>query len=210
MTKIFLSYRREDSADVAGRIFDHLERRFGRDRLFLDVDAIRYGDDFRRRIGEALDRTGVLLAIIGDRWLDAEDRARSAGGRRLDDPNDYVSIEISSALERGITVVPVLVGEAQMPPASDLPGHLVELAYRNAAEVRSGRDFSFHVNRLIEAIADLLAVPQEQGSSRRSRTIRRVSSARSLVLLLSSGCSPPAAAASRTSAGIHERGSRCV
>jgi len=162
MTKIFLSYRREDSADIAGRIFDHLERRFGRDRLFLDVDAIRYGDDFRRRIGEALDQTGVLLAIIGDRWLDAG--AQSAARRRLDDPNDYVSIEISSALDQGITVVPVLVGEAQMPRVSDLPAHLAQLSYRNAAEVRSGRDFSLHINRLIEAITDLLALPQQGGS----------------------------------------------
>ena len=167
MAKIFLSYRREDSADVVGRIFDHLERRFGRDSLFLDVDAIRYGDDFRRRVGEALDQSGVLLAIIGDRWLDAADRAQHGGARRLDDPNDYVSIEISSALGRGITVVPVLVGKAQMPRSTDLPPHLAELAYRNAAEVRSGRDFSFHVNRLITAIADVLALPQEQDPSQR-------------------------------------------
>jgi serine/threonine protein kinase len=170
MTKIFLSYRREDSADVAGRIFDHLERRFGRDRLFLDVDAIRYGDDFRRRISEALDQTGVLLAIIGDRWLDAEDRAQPACSRRLDDPNDYVSVEISAALKRGIAVVPVLVGEARMPSARDLPAHLAELSYRNAAEVRSGRDFSFHINRLIEAIADLLGLPPEQGSPQRRQS----------------------------------------
>jgi hypothetical protein len=166
VTKIFLSYRREDSADIAGRIFDHLERRFGRGRLFLDVDAIPYGDDFRRRINEALDQTGVLLAIIGDRWLDAAGRA--ANSRRLDDPNDYVSIEISSALERGITVVPVLVGEAQMPSAADLPARLAELSYRNAAEVRSGRDFSFQIDRLIEAVADQLAVPQQRNSHRNS------------------------------------------
>ena len=164
MTKIFLSYRREDSADVVGRIFDRLERHFGRESLFWDVDAIRYGEDFRRRVGEALDQTGVLLAIIGDRWLDAADRAHPAGGRRLDDPNDYVGIEISSALKRGITVMPVLVGGAQMPRSADLPAHLAELSYRNAAEVRSGRDFSFHVNRLITAINDLLALPQELGS----------------------------------------------
>src|SRR5262249_22467179 len=77
------------------------------------------------------------------------------------------SIEISSALQRGITVVPVLVGEAQMPRVSDLPAPLAELSYRNAAEVRSGRDFSFQVNRLIEAIAARLKLPPEQGSARR-------------------------------------------
>lgn len=178
MTKIFLSYRREDSADIAGRIFDHLERRFGRDRLFLDVDAISYGDDFRHRIDEALNQTGVLLAIIGDRWLDAGDRA--AASRRIDNPEDYVSVEISSALERGITVVPVLVGEAQMPSAADLPARLAELSYRNAAEVRSGRDFSFQINRLGDAIADVLAVPQERGSSTRPSSARLSISSRTL------------------------------
>lgn len=166
MTKIFISYRREDSADVAGRIFDHLERRFGRDRLFLDVDAIPYGDDFRRRIDEALNHTGVLLAIIGDRWLGPADQAGAS--RRLDDPDDYVSIEISSALKRGIPVVPVLVGEAQMPGVAELPARLAELPYRNAAEVRSGRDFFFQINRLIDAIADSLASPHERVSSQHS------------------------------------------
>ena len=165
-TKIFLSYRREDSADIAGRIFDHLERRFGRDRLFLDVDAIPYGEDFRHRINEALNQTGVLLAIIGDHWLDAADPA--SGARRLDDPDDYVSVEISSALDRKITVVPVLVGEAQMPQVADLPGKLADLSYRNAAEVRSGRDFSFQISRLGDAIADVLALPQDRDSTRRS------------------------------------------
>jgi hypothetical protein len=178
VTKIFLSYRREDSADIAGRIFDHLERRFGRDRLFLDVDAIPYGDDFRHRINEALNQTGVLLAIIGDRWLDAEDR--TAGSRRLDNPEDYVTVEISSALERGITVVPVLVGEAQMPAVADLPARLTELSYRNAAEVRSGRDFSSQINRLGDAIADALALPQERSSSARPSSSRLSISSRTL------------------------------
>lgn len=174
MTKIFLSYRREDSADIAGRIFDHLERRFGRDRLFLDVDAIPYGDDFRHRIDDALNHTGVLLALIGDRWLDAEDDP--AGRRRLDNPDDYVSVEIASALERGITVVPVLVGEAQMPRAADLPARLAELSYRNAAEVRSGRDFSSQINRLGDAIAAALALPQQRGSVAQSSARLSISS----------------------------------
>ena len=177
-TKIFLSYRREDSADIAGRIFDHLERRFGRDRLFLDVDAIPYGEDFRHRIDQALSHTGVLLAIIGDRWLDAEDPA--SGARRLDDPDDYVSVEISSALERSITVVPVLVGEAQMPRGADLPARLADLSYRNAAEVRSGRDFSFQVGRLGDAIAEVLALPQDRASSTLDSSARLAISAKTL------------------------------
>jgi hypothetical protein len=156
LKKIFISYRREDSADIAGRIFDHLERRYGRERVFIDVDSIPFGEDFRRRVDAALDQTGLLLVIIGDDWLTATDRSRPGSGRRIDDPHDYVAIEIAGALSRGVTVLPVLVGQAQMPTPSEMPGHLVELSYRNAAEVRSGRDFTAHIARLIDAIAQVV------------------------------------------------------
>ena len=167
LKKIFLCYRREDSADVAGRIFDHLERRFGRDRLFIDVDSIPYGEDFRRRVDAALNQTGVLLAVIGDGWLTATDRSRPGSGRRIDDPHDYVATEIAAALSSGVTVLPVLVGQAHMPTPSELPGHLLDLSYRNAAEVRSGRDFTTHVTRLIDAIADIIvsSAPDDRRSS---------------------------------------------
>jgi len=155
--KIFLSYRRGDSADMSGRIFDHLERRFGRERLFMDVDSIPLGDDFRRRIDEALDQSGVLLAVIGDQWLSAT--ARSGTVRRLDDPDDYVAVEIAAALAKQIPVIPVLVGNARMPQPSELPAPLSAISYRNAAEVRSGRDFPMYVGRLIEAVEHLLSTP---------------------------------------------------
>jgi hypothetical protein len=177
-TRIFLSYRRDDSADIAGRIFDHLERRFGRDRLFLDVDSIPLGDDFRQRIDEALGQTGLLVAIIGDEWLTATDPASPAFARRLDNPDDYVGLEISGALTRGIPVLPVLVGDAGMPRPGDLPPHLAELAYRNAAEVRSGRDFPLHVNRLVEAIAERLGLPDASARAPEGRpTTVRLSAA---------------------------------
>lgn len=160
MSKIFICYRREDSADVAGRIFDHLARRFGRDRLFMDIDAIPYGEDFRRRIERALDDTQILLALIGDHWAQAKHPAGLSGRARLHNPDDYVRLEIAAALERGIKVVPVLVGQGEMPRREELPPSLAELSFRNAAEVRSGRDFAFHVGRLADAIAEVLHGPR--------------------------------------------------
>jgi hypothetical protein len=153
MAKIFISYRREDSEHVTGRIFDHLEARFGRDNVFLDIDTIPFGADFRRHVGQAVGQCGALLAVIGEQWLDVRYReGPKQGQRRLDDPADFVRIEIESALARGIPVVPVLVGQATMPRAEDLPEGLKELAYRNAAEVRAGRDFRGQVERLIRSL----------------------------------------------------------
>lgn len=150
--KVFISYRRDDAADVAGRIGDHLVQRFGRDRVFMDVDSIGFGADFRHQISHALGESGVLLAIIGDEWLSP----------RLSDPDDYVAVEIGAALSRGTPVVPVLVGGARMPAAADLPPVLADLAYRNAAEVRSGRDFAYHVGRLADSVAVLV---DDQGTN---------------------------------------------
>jgi formylglycine-generating enzyme required for sulfatase activity len=153
MPKVFISYRRSDSQDVTGRIYDHLERRFGAENVFFDVDSIPLGVDFREHLDEAVGRCDVLLAVIGDSWLESRD-----GERRLDDARDFVRIEIESALRRGIPVIPVLVGRAAMPAEQELPESLKPLAFRNAAEVRSGRDFGDHVARLIRGIERLQPV----------------------------------------------------
>jgi hypothetical protein len=157
MAKIFLSYRRQDSADAVGRLHDRLENHFGRGALFIDLDSIPLGLDFRKVIGDALNKCDVLLAVMGDGWLDA----RFEGGpknnqRRMDDSNDSVRVEVESALARGIPVVPVLVGRNAMPGEADLPDGLKELAYRNAAEVRSGPDFNGQVDRLIRGLEQLV------------------------------------------------------
>src|ERR1035438_7042962 len=122
MFKIFISYRREDSEHIAGRLYDRLEPHFGRDNLFMDVDTIPLGVDFREHLDQAVGQCDVLLAVIGDHWLNVcvEDGPRK-GKRRLDDPTDFVRIEIVSALDRGISVIPVLVGKASMPGEADLP-----------------------------------------------------------------------------------------
>ncbi|MFS8086145.1 MAG: toll/interleukin-1 receptor domain-containing protein, partial [Acidobacteriota bacterium] len=153
MPKLFLSYRRSDSIDVAGRIFDQLVAHFGSESVFMDVDSIPYGVDFRAYLSDWVGRCDVLLAVIGDRWLDAQhDDASRTDAFRLGDPADFVTIEISAALRRNIPVIPVLVGRMTMPGPEKLPGALSDLAYRNAAEVRSGRDFHLHMDRLIRGL----------------------------------------------------------
>ena len=145
---VFISYRREDSAPQAGRVYDHLSAHFGTDRVFMDVDTIRAGEDFARNIDESLGVTDALLAIIGKRWLDSPD---AAGARRLDDPGDFVRTEIATALERGTWVIPVLVGGAAMPRAADLPNALAPLARHNAIDVSDAR-FSQDIRTLIGAL----------------------------------------------------------
>ena len=118
MPQIFISYRRNDSAYVAANLNDKLQQHFGRDSVFFDIDNIPLGVDFREYIGNAVGKCDVLLAIIGDKWVQSVDEQ---GNRRLDNPSDFVRIEIESALKRNIPVIPVLVGEVEMPSAKDLP-----------------------------------------------------------------------------------------
>jgi len=118
MPGVFISYRREDSAAYAGRLYDHLAARFGADRVFMDIDTIRPGDDFVKVISDKVAACEVLIAVIGKRWLTTPD---PRGRRRLEDPNDYVRLEIVSELQRNARVIPALVDGAQMPPAGRAP-----------------------------------------------------------------------------------------
>jgi len=147
---IFISYRRSDSQDVTGRIYDRLISHFGKDAVFKDVDSIPFGVDFRKYLGDIVGRCSVLLVVIGDQWVQAMDNP--IGNRRLDNPRDFVRIEIEAALQRGIPVVPLLVKGARMPSEDDLPSSLKELVYRNAALVRYDPDFHIDVNRLIKSL----------------------------------------------------------
>jgi TIR domain len=136
MSGIFISYRRDDSEGQAGRLFEGLKARFGQDRVFIDVDGIEPGRDFRRIIDEHVSSCDVLLALIGRNWLHAADKD---GRRRLDTPEDFVRLEIAAALRRDIAVIPVLVQGAAMPSNEELPPDLQALAWRNAAELRHTR-----------------------------------------------------------------------
>ncbi len=147
--RIFVSYRRSDSADISGRIYDRLVGRFGKEPVFKDVDSIPLGVDFKEYLDKKVGECDVLLAIIGDHWLDASD---STGKARLEDPTDFVRIEIQSALERDIPVIPLLVRGALVPKEESLPSSLRKLVYRNGIPIRADPDFHRDMDRLISAL----------------------------------------------------------
>lgn len=148
---VFINYRREDTAGHAGRLFDRLSSRLP-GRVFMDVDTIEPGVDFAEVIGQAVGKCEVLLVMIGREWLRVKD---AAGSRRLNDPEDFVRLEVAAALQRNIRVIPVLVEGAAMPRPDDLPPDLARLARRNAIELSDAR-WAFDVDRLIQTIEGVL------------------------------------------------------
>jgi hypothetical protein len=146
--KIFINYRRGDDAGHTGRLFDRLQDSFQPEQLFLDVDNIAPGLDFVRVLDERVAECDIVLAVIGRGWIDARD---AAGARRLDDPDDFVRIEITAALSQGKRVIPVLVGDAPMPRPEDLPEALRPLARRNAVRLTHER-FRSDTQGLVKAL----------------------------------------------------------
>ncbi|HKX14780.1 MAG TPA: toll/interleukin-1 receptor domain-containing protein [Propionibacteriaceae bacterium] len=151
MAQIFVSYRRQETNHLAGRLYDRLADRFGEDRVFMDVDSIEPGVDFSDAIQQAIGSSDVLLALIGPDWLTATDED---GRRRLDNPDDLVRLEVEAALERGIRVIPVLAEGATMPRRQDLPDSLAALVRRNAVRL-SHESFGHEAARLIDTLAKI-------------------------------------------------------
>ncbi|MBT0963683.1 toll/interleukin-1 receptor domain-containing protein [Denitromonas iodatirespirans] len=153
MQGIFVSYRRQDSQSAAGRLSDHLRDHLTGVPIFRDVETIEPGVDFVEAIERALSNCGVLVAVIGPRWLDAVD---AEGRRRLAHPDDYTRIEIATALKRdGVRVIPVLVEGAQMPASDALPDDLASLARRNAIEL-TDRRWEYDVSQLVDTLRKVL------------------------------------------------------
>lgn len=148
MSGIFLSYRRDDASGWAGRLYEHLVRDWGAGQVFMDIDAIEPGDDFREAIARTMQSCEVVLVVIGPNWLQMRDEF---GNRRLEDEADTHRAEVIAALEADVRVVPVLVGDAGMPKASDLPEVLRSLAYRNAAVIEDRR-FAADVAELLSSL----------------------------------------------------------
>jgi hypothetical protein len=148
---VFISYRREDSGGFAGRIYDRLTSRLGRENVFFDVDTIPPGRDFVDVLSERVGKCDALLAVIGKHWILSAD---SENRRRLDDPQDFVRIEIEAALSRNVPVIPVLVDGATMPHPNDLPDSLTKLIRRQAVEVSHAR-FESDAERLTEALSQI-------------------------------------------------------
>ena len=162
MARIFLSYRREDSGGWAGRLYDRLSQRFGDEHVFMDIDAIEPGLDFVEVIQQAVLSCDVLITLIGRQWLTVAD---ATGKPRLTNPEDFVRLEIATALERNIRIIPVLVQDAPMPRSADLPDDLKRLSRRNALEISDTR-FHSDVDRLITVLDSVLSGATAQAGVR--------------------------------------------
>ncbi|TDI24202.1 MAG: TIR domain-containing protein [Acidobacteria bacterium] len=147
MPKTFVCHRREDTADVTGRIFDRLVMDYGGQQILKDLDSIPLGVDFREYLGRMVGECDVFLAVIGPRWLNAE-----GGTSRLEDARDFVRIEIESALAREIPIVPLFVGGASMPSEEDVPESIRSFVYRNGVPVRPDPDFHRDMDRVIAGL----------------------------------------------------------
>ena len=211
MAGIFISYRRDDAAGYAGRLHESLERRLGESQLFRDVDTLQPGQDFVKAIDARLATCKVMLVIIGREWIDARN---TAGARRLDDPLDFVRLEIAAGLARtDVLVVPVLVEGASMPAAAQLPENMQALARRHAVSVRD-ETWDADVDRLAAVVEKVVPPPASslhdvaRGLSR--KTIGLIAGAVAFLVLLAfwlssgrgSSDAPPSTDAAATSAPV--------
>jgi hypothetical protein len=161
--KIFINYRRGDEPGFTQALLGRLEQAFPAERLFIDVDNIPPGEDFVHMLESQVAQCDAMLTVIGNNWLDA---TNEHGGRRLDDPNDFVRIEIESAIRQGKRVIPVLVHQARMPHPDELPEPIRPLATRNAVRLTHER-FRSDVQGLIKALQSVI----DEAATRRSGTI---------------------------------------
>ncbi len=146
--QIFISYRRADSGYTAQHLCKEIAGKFHRRRVFFDIDDIKPGVDFRDTIVEKISECDVMLVMMSKEWINVS----QVGRRRLDDPDDTVRLEVETALERNIPMIPVLLDSASMPREAELPPKMKSLARKNAVSVRSGQDYENDVARLIDGI----------------------------------------------------------
>ncbi|MEP7287584.1 MAG: protein kinase [Chloroflexota bacterium] len=151
--KIFISYRRSDSADITGRIYDRLVAHFGEDIIFRDLNSMPLGTNFKKYIENIVQKCVVELVVMGQQWVNITD---ALGQRRLENPDDFVRVEIEAALNADIPVIPLLVQDTVMPRKEHLPSNLRELVYCNGASVRADPDFHNDMDRLIKSLETLL------------------------------------------------------
>ena len=196
MGVVFISYRREDAAGFAGRIYDRLAQTLGRENVFIDVDNIPAGLDFVDVLSDRVGRCDALIAIVGKHWLTS---ANEDDSRRLDDANDFVRVEIEAALNRNVPVIPALVDGAVMPRADELPDGLKKLVRRQGIDVSHNR-FDSDAERLTDALARIEGQqPERPSASAASRAsqpaspyksaagVRRLAAAAAAIVLLGGG-----------------------
>jgi glycerophosphoryl diester phosphodiesterase len=161
--RVFMSYRRDDTDFPASWLYERLTGHLGHDQVFKDVDSIELGDDFVQVINTAVGSCDVLLALIGDRWLTIRDKD---GKRRLDDPKDFVRLEIEAALKRRVRVIPILLGSAEMPTREELPASLSRLTRRQAMRLTPSR-FEADIGRLLQVLDKTLLEEQAEREAKR-------------------------------------------
>jgi hypothetical protein len=160
MARVFISYRRDDGEGFAGRLYDRLSARFGQDNVFMDVDAIPIGDEFPATIQRQLDQCDAMVVVIGPRWLGRTEKQQP----RIFMTSDWVRREVAMGLKKNRLVVPVLVGGASMPMASELPEDLLGLLERQSWEIRP-QAFQQRVNEM----TGLLEQALKEGAERRKQ-----------------------------------------
>jgi hypothetical protein len=178
MQKIFVSYRRADSAAICGRICDRLQEYFGDGNVFFDIESISPGVDYRTYIAEALNNVDVMVAIIGPRWAGSPERKgwldfTPKRGRRIDDKADLVRLEVETAIERGIPIIPALIENAKAPDVTKLPESVKKLANINCTNIDEGADFNAHIRKLIVAIDYHIGGRSAKGTGRQRRAKAR-------------------------------------
>jgi hypothetical protein len=152
MAGIFISYRRGDTAAYAGRLWENLRTHFAGTNVFIDVDSLSVGVPFAKRIHEVIGESSVLIALIGPSYMAS---VGESGNRRLDDPEDFVRLEVSAALSRKVPVIPVLVGGATLPRRSELPKRMAEMLGDDAIRLND-EHWRYDVSRLIASVELLL------------------------------------------------------
>jgi hypothetical protein len=153
--QIFISYRHSDAQPSAGRLADDLRDYFGPEQIYRDIDSTRSGQDFMRQIQEALEGSRAVIVVLGPQWLSSR---YPDGRRRLDDPEDPLRLEVEQSLARGIAVVPVLIDNATVPPAGELPTSLRTLVQLDAHRM-SDEHWAYDFGRLVETLERHGVVP---------------------------------------------------
>ena len=151
---------------MTGRIFDRLCAHYGKDAVFMDIDKIPAGIDFRQYLSNTLLKAQVVLAIVGHKWHGG---GAKGSNDRIQDENDPVRIEVETALYGNVPIIPVLIGQRKMPSAAQMPDKLKEFVYLNAVAVDPGVDFDHHMQRLIRAIDATLESKAKSADSARRR-----------------------------------------
>lgn len=172
--RIFVNYRREETSGHAGRLYDDLVERFGEGQVFMDVDTIQPGADFTEAVQEAVGACDAFVAVIGRQWLQVVD---TRGRRRLDNPEDFVRLEIEAALDRNVRVIPALVQDSEMPPSDELPETLGALARRNALKLSDDR-WRYDVSRLVAALETFAREKEERASAEQRELAQRAAATR--------------------------------